>query len=32
MAQHFDTFLKLAPQAPERPEVQSIMRTLGGRD
>jgi tetratricopeptide (TPR) repeat protein len=32
MAQHFDMFLKLAPQAPERPEVQSIMRTLGGRD
>jgi len=32
MAQHFDLFLKLAPQAPERPEVQSIMRTLGGRD
>jgi tetratricopeptide (TPR) repeat protein len=27
-AQHFQTFLKLAPQAPERPEVQSIMRTL----
>jgi tetratricopeptide (TPR) repeat protein len=31
MAQHFDTFLKLAPQSPQRPEVQSIMRTLGGR-
>lgn len=27
-AQHFQTFLRLAPQAPERPEVQSIMRTL----
>jgi tetratricopeptide (TPR) repeat protein len=31
MASHFDTFLKLAPQAPERGEVQSIMRTLAGR-
>jgi tetratricopeptide (TPR) repeat protein len=30
-ASHFDRFLKLAPQAPERAEVQSIMRTLGGR-
>jgi len=29
-ASHFQTFLKLAPQAPERGEVQSIMRTLGG--
>jgi tetratricopeptide (TPR) repeat protein len=29
MASHFDTFLKLAPQSPQRPEVQSIMRTLG---
>jgi tetratricopeptide (TPR) repeat protein len=28
-ASHFDTFLKLAPQSPQRPEVQSIMRTLG---
>jgi len=28
-AQHFQTFLKLAPQAPERGEVQSILRTLG---
>jgi tetratricopeptide (TPR) repeat protein len=27
-AQHFQAFLRLAPQAPERPEVQSIMRTL----
>ena len=26
---HFQTFLKLAPQAPERGEVQSILRTLG---
>jgi len=29
-ASHFQTFLKLAPQAPERGEVQSIMKTLGG--
>ena len=28
MAVHFDQFLKLAPEAPERPEVLSIMRTL----
>ena len=28
-ATHFQTFLRLAPQAPERGEVQSIMRTLG---
>ena len=27
-AQHFQAFLRLAPQAPERAEVQSIMRTL----
>jgi tetratricopeptide (TPR) repeat protein len=32
MASHFDTFLKLAPQAPERLEVQSIMKTLAGKD
>jgi tetratricopeptide (TPR) repeat protein len=31
MASHFDTFLKLAPQSPQRPEVQSIMRTLGAK-
>jgi tetratricopeptide (TPR) repeat protein len=31
MASHFDTFLKLAPQSPSRPEVQSIMRTLSGK-
>jgi tetratricopeptide (TPR) repeat protein len=31
MAIHFEQFLKLAPQAPERPEVTSIMRTLRGR-
>ena len=30
-AAHFDAFLKLAPQSPSRPEVQSIMRTLGGK-
>ncbi len=29
MAVHFEQFLKLAPEAPERPEVMSIMRTLG---
>jgi len=27
-AQHFQTFLKLAPQAPERGEVRAIMKTL----
>jgi tetratricopeptide (TPR) repeat protein len=27
-ASHFQTFLKIAPQAPERGEVQSILRTL----
>lgn len=31
MASHFEAFLKLAPEAPERPEVQSIMRTIRGR-
>jgi tetratricopeptide (TPR) repeat protein len=31
MATHFEQFLKLAPEAPERPEVQSIMRTLQKR-
>jgi len=31
MAVHFEQFLKLAPEAPERPEVMSIMRTLQGR-
>ena len=30
-ASHFDTFLRLAPQSPSRPEVQSIMKTLSGR-
>lgn len=31
MAARFEAFLKLAPNAPERPEVESIMRTLRGR-
>jgi tetratricopeptide (TPR) repeat protein len=31
MASHFDTFLRLAPRSPQRPEVQSIMRTLGAK-
>jgi tetratricopeptide (TPR) repeat protein len=31
MAIHFETFLKLAPEAPERPEVLQIMRTVRGR-
>jgi tetratricopeptide (TPR) repeat protein len=31
MAVHFDQFLRLAPEAPERPEVLSIMRTLQSR-
>jgi tetratricopeptide (TPR) repeat protein len=30
-ASHFNRFLQLAPQAPERAEVQSVLRTLGGR-
>ncbi len=30
-AQHFDTFVKLAPKAPERLAVESILRTLRGR-
>lgn len=30
-AAHFETFLKLAPQAPERAAVESIMRSLRGR-
>src|SRR5262245_16339966 len=29
-ASHFQAFLRIAPQAPERGEVQSILRTLGG--
>jgi tetratricopeptide (TPR) repeat protein len=31
MSSHFEMFLKLAPNAPERPEVESILRTLRGR-
>jgi len=31
MASHFEMFLTVAPQAPERPEVESILRTLRGR-
>lgn len=31
MAKHFELFIKLAPNAPERPEVESIMRTVRGR-
>jgi hypothetical protein len=31
MAVGFDRFLKLAPVAPERPEVLSLMRTVRGR-
>jgi len=31
MAVRFERFLKLAPSAPERPEVQQIMRTVRGR-
>jgi tetratricopeptide (TPR) repeat protein len=30
MANRFDTFLRLAPNAPQRPEVQAIMTTLRG--
>ncbi|HXW07824.1 MAG TPA: tetratricopeptide repeat protein [Vicinamibacterales bacterium] len=31
MAVYFENFLRLAPEAPERPAVQSIMRTVRGR-
>jgi tetratricopeptide (TPR) repeat protein len=31
MAIHFEQFLKLAPRAPERPEVLQIMKTVRGR-
>jgi tetratricopeptide (TPR) repeat protein len=31
LASRFQAFLKLAPNAPERPEVESIMRTIRGR-
>ncbi len=30
VATHFEYFLKLAPEAPERPAVMSLMRTLRG--
>jgi len=31
MAVYFENFLKLAPNAPEKPAVQSIMRTVRGK-
>lgn len=31
MAVYFENFLKLAPNAPERPAVESVMRTVRGR-
>jgi len=31
MVTHFEQFLKLAPEAPGRPEVAQIMRTVRGR-
>lgn len=31
MAQHFEYFLKLAPAAPERSQVDAVMRTVRGR-
>jgi tetratricopeptide (TPR) repeat protein len=31
MANHFEQFLKVAPDAPERPEVMQIMKTIRGR-
>jgi tetratricopeptide (TPR) repeat protein len=31
MATRFEQFLNLAPEAPERPEVMSIMKTIRGR-
>lgn len=31
MAASFERFLKLAPQAPERPAVEALMRTMRGR-
>ncbi len=31
MANAFETFMKLAPDAPERPEVMQIMRAVRGR-
>jgi tetratricopeptide (TPR) repeat protein len=31
MAVYFENFLRIAPNAPERPAVESIMRTVRGR-
>jgi|SRR5579862_5078929 len=31
MTRNFESFVKLAPNAPERPEVESILRTVRGR-
>lgn len=31
MASHFEGFLRLAPEAPERPEIEAIMKTVRGR-
>jgi tetratricopeptide (TPR) repeat protein len=31
MTDHFESFIKLAPNAPERSEVESILRTVRGR-
>jgi lipoprotein NlpI len=31
MTSNFETFVRLAPNAPERPEVESILRTVRGR-
>jgi tetratricopeptide (TPR) repeat protein len=31
MATHFEQFLRAAPEAPERPEVTQLMRTVRGR-
>jgi tetratricopeptide (TPR) repeat protein len=31
MAVYFENFLKLAPNAPERPAVESVMKTVRGR-
>jgi len=28
MANRFDRFVRLAPNAPERPEVESVLRTI----
>jgi hypothetical protein len=30
MVSHFKAFLRLAPDAPERPQVESILRTVEG--